>query len=640
MIVAHPFTRRFPVGAEATGNGVAFRVWAPDHCAATILFEGNPPIPPLDLLPEPDGYFCGVASEAAAGTRYRIRLDGARQLWPDPASRFQPEGPLGPSEVVDPDEFTWSDSQWRGVSLAGQALYEMHVGTFTQAGTWEAARGELAELADLGITTIELMPVAEFPGQFGWSYDAANLFAPSHLYGRPDDFRRFVNDAHRVGLGVILDVVYNHFGRIGEKILAAFAQRYFSVKHKTEWGRAPNFDETDSAPVREFLLANVSHWIDEYHLDGVRIDATQAFFDESPRHILLELARAARDTVEDRQIFVTGESEPQNAALFRSADQGGCEFDAMWNDDFHHAARVRLTGRSEAYYTDYTGNSAEFAAAALWGYLYQGQRYSWQKKPRGSPALDIRPERFVHYLQNHDQIANSPRGQRMNELTSPGRLRAMTALVLLMPQTPLLFQGQEFASSSPFLYFNDCGPDEAPALAAGRSKFLAQFRSYARPEIQAILPEPSDAKNFQRCKLDFSDRQRHAGIYALHRDLLHLRRELVRHDPTRLATATLGPDALLLRYFPFDMSTKLLLVNFGADLRLDSIAHPLAAPPAGARWKLHWSSEDPLYGGAGTPELDTLDGWRIPGEAAMMLVPVADVAAASSRRESSSGDGG
>ena len=253
-------------------------------------------------------------------------------------------------------------------------------------------------------------------------------------------------------------------------------------------GAGPQLRRGRLRAVRELLLANVGHWIDEYHLDGVRIDATQAFFDESPRHILLELARAARDAAEDRQVLVIGESEPQNASLFRSADQGGSEIDAMWNDDFHHAARVRLTGRMEAYYTDYTGNSAEFAAAALWGYLYQGQRYSWQKKPRGSPRIDIRPERFVHYLQNHDQIANSPRGQRVNELTSPGRLRAMTSLMLLMPQTPLLFQGQEFASSSPFLYFNDCGPDEAPALAAGRSKFLAQFRSYARRRFRRFFP--------------------------------------------------------------------------------------------------------------------------------------------------------
>ena len=430
------------------------------------------------------------------------------------------------------------------------------------------------------------------------------------------------NAAHGVGLGVILDVVYNHLGTVGEQILESFSPSYFSRRHKNDWGRAINFDDADSGPVREFFLANVRHWIAEYHLDGLRIDATQALEDDSPRPIILELVRAARAAAGGRQVLVVGENEPQQAALLRSAEQGGCELDALWNDDFHHAATVRLSGRSEAYYTDYRGTAEEFAAAAQWGFLYQGQRYSWQQNPRGTPALDIRPERFVQYLQNHDQLANSPRGLRIHELTSPGRLRAMTALWLLMPGTPLFFQGQEFAASAPFLYFND-GPREAAArVAEGRAKFLAQFRSYARPEIQANLPDPAVRSTFERCRLDLAERRSHAAIYALHRDLLRLRRELRRHDPTRLATATLGPDALLLRYFPFDMQTRLLLVNFGGDLRLPSIPQPLVAPPAGARWAVIWSSEDPRYGGDGAPEPDTPDGWQILGEAAVLLAPV------------------
>ncbi|HKD36316.1 MAG TPA: DUF3459 domain-containing protein, partial [Pirellulales bacterium] len=272
-------------------------------------------------------------------------------------------------------------------------------------------------------------------------------------------------------------------------------------------------------------------------------------------------------------------------------------------------------------YTDYTGAAEEFTAAAKWGYLYQGQRYSWQKKSRGTPALDIRPERFVHYLQNHDQVANSPRGERIHELTSPGRLRAMTALLLLMPQTPLLFQGQEFAASSPFLYFNDSGGN--PAFAEGRAKFLSQFRSYATSEIQAELPDPNDRTSFERCKLDFRERKTHAAVYNLHRDLLRLRRELASYDATRLATATIGADALLFRYYPFDASTRLLIVNLGRDLSLESIAQPLLAPPADMQWSIIWSSEDPRYGGHGSPDVYTSDGWRIPGEAATMLASVA-----------------
>jgi maltooligosyltrehalose trehalohydrolase len=603
-------------------EGVWFRVWAPGHRSVTIVFEGagGDSKSSFELPIEPDGYFSGVDPDSAAGMKYRLRLDGAGPLLPDPASRCQPDGPNGPSLVVDPADYDWHDSNWLGVPLAGQVLYEIHIGTFTRAGTWDAARAELAELAELGITVVELMPVAEFPGEFGWSYDAANLFAPSHLYGPPEAFRRFVDEAHRLGLGVILDVVYNHLGKIGEQFLARFTENYFSRRHSTEWGKALNFDEAHSGPVREFLLANLQHWIVEYHLDGVRLDATQAFDDDSPKHILLELARAAREAAGERQVLIIGESEPQRTSLLRPSDAGGCELDMLWNDDFHHAAHVRLTGRSEAYYTDYEGTSEEFAAAAKWGFLYQGQRYSWQNKPRGSPAFDICPKQFIHYLQNHDQLANSPRGERLHELTSPGRLRAMTALLLLMPETPLLFQGQEFAASSPFLYFHDCGGDKA--VAAGRAKFLTQFRSYALPEIQERLPDPADRGSFERSKLDFSERKSHAAIYSLHCDLLHLRRDLAHCDAGRLATATLGPDALLLRYYPFDQSTRLLIVNFGRDLRFPSIAQPLVAPPAGARWGILWSSEDPLYGGHGTPELDTPDGWRIPGEAAVMLAPV------------------
>jgi maltooligosyltrehalose trehalohydrolase len=620
MLMARRSTRRLTIGAEPMTGGVSFRVWAPGHDRAVVVYiEQRRSNDYFELARDDQGYFSGFDSSAKPGMTYWLELDGNGLQLPDPASRFQPAGPTGPSQIVDPADFEWHDSKWPGVSLAGQVLYEMHVGTLTRQGTWETATVELAELAELGITIIELMPVAEFPGHFGWSYDGANLFAPSHLYGSPDSFREFVDRAHQLGLGVILDVVYNHFGKVGEQLLASFTERYFSKRHTTEWGRAMNFDEADSEPVREFILSNLRHWIDEYRLDGLRIDATQAFDDDSPTHILLELAQAAREAAGERRILVVGESEPQSASLFRSAAEGGSEFDMLWSDDFHHAARVRLTGHSEAYYTDYTGAAEEFAAAARWGYLYQGQRYSWQRKGRGMPVLDIRPERFVHYLQNHDQVANSPRGERLHELISPGHLRAMTALLLLIPQTPLLFQGQEFAASSPFLYFNDSGGN--PAIAKGRAKFLSQFRSYATPEIQADLPDPSERANFDRCKLDFGERKSHAATYYLHRDLLRLRRELTRYDPTRLATGTIGADTLVLRYYPFDANTRLLFVNFGHDLNLQSIAQPLVAPPLNMKWTIEWSSEDPRYGGQGTPEVDTPDGWRIPGEAAVMLAP-------------------
>jgi maltooligosyltrehalose trehalohydrolase len=620
-------TRQLPIGTELTADGAHFRVWAPECRSVRVEFESSQARSPLELAPDEPGYFSGLASDAAAGDRYRLRLDGGNELWPDPASRFQAEGPEGASELIDPSGFIWDDSDWPGASIAGQVFYEMHVGTFTSEGTWPAAARQLPELARLGITVVELMPVAEFPGKFGWSYDGANQFAPTHLYGSPDDFRRFVDEAHRCRIAVILDVVYNHLGAIGERLLRPFSAAYFSRSHKNDWGSAINFDGDECGPVREFFLANVRHWIVEYHLDGLRIDATQAFHDRSKSHILRDLAQEARSAAGGRKIIVAGESEPQRAELLRSADVGGCELDALANDDFHHAAMVRLTGRREAYYSDYEGSAEEFIACAKWGYLFQGQRYAWQDNPRGTPALDVKAERFINFLQNHDQLANSPTGLRAHELTSRGRFRAMTALFLLAPQTPMLFQGQEFAASSPFFYFNDCAAGDAGEVARGRAKFLSQFPSYALPEVQAHLPAPSDPDLFRRCKLDFGERQRHAQVYALHLDLLRLRREdpvLRQHDAARIHGATLGPDAFLLRFLPEDpevVSTRLLIVNFGPDLRRESISQPLIAPPNRTRWNILWSSEDSRYGGTGTPPLETPKGWQIPGETAVVLHP-------------------
>lgn len=615
--------RRLPIGAEPQGRGVHFRVWAP-RCRRIQVVFGASPSTELELRRDAQSYFEGVA-DAEPGMTYALRIDDAPQLCSDPASRFQPQGPRGPSQIIDPGGYTWRDRDWPGVTLDNQVLYEMHVGTFTPQGTWRAAADELAELAALGVTALEIMPIAEFPGKFGWSYDATHLFAPSHLYGAPDDFRHFVDVAHQVGLGVLLDVVYNHWSRIGEEVVRPFSNAYVSTRHKNDWGAAVNFDGEDCQGVREFFLANVRHWISEYHVDGLRIDATQAFNDESPRSILLELGQAARESADGRGVLVIGENEPQLASLLRPERQGGCELDALWNDDFHHSAMVRLTGRREAYFSDYHGTAEELLAAVKWGFLFQGQRYAWQKHPRGTSALDIPAPRFINFLQNHDQMANSARGQRIHELTSPGLYRAMTALLLLAPQTPLLFQGQEFAASSPFLYFNDAQGEEAAKIAQGRADFLSQFPSLARPEVQRILPNPALPGNFERCKLDLSERERHGETYALHRDLLRLRRQdvvLGEHDASRMHGFALSADALVLRFLASSGETRLFIVNLGTDLDLESVAQPLVAPPDGCRWAILWSSEAPQYGGSGAAELDTPHGWRVPGEAATVLHPV------------------
>jgi len=577
----------------------------------------------IALESEQQGYFSGLLPEAAAGTLYRYRIDGRSELYPDPASRFQPQGPHGPSQVIDPSRFSWTDQNWGGVGLLGQVIYEIHLGTFTREGTYEAAGRELKELSECGITVVEIMPVADFPGSFGWGYDGVDLFAPTRLYGTPDDFRRFVDRAHALGLGVILDVVYNHFGPDGN-YLKPFSEHYFTDRYKNEWGEAINFDDEHAGPVREFFLANARYWIEEFHLDGLRLDATQQIFDRSSEHILTAISRTVREAANGRKTLLVAENEAQEARVARSPDRGGFGIDALWNDDLHHSALVALTGRQEAYYTDFQGSPQELLSAVKWGYLFQGQRFKWHKNPRGTPALDLAPAQFVTFLENHDQVANSGRGLRARLLTSPGRFKALTALVLLAPGTPMLFQGQEFGSSSPFLFFADHQPELAPLVREGRRRFLAQFLSLATPEAQPVFADPSDPSTVEKCKLDFSERQRNAEVYDLHRDLLRLRRTdpaFQGQRPRGFDGAVLGPHALLLRFFLEEGLDRLLIVNLGRALHLDPAPEPLLAPPEGKAWRIHWSSDHPRYGGCGTPPLDTDDNWRIPGEAAVVLIP-------------------
>jgi maltooligosyltrehalose trehalohydrolase len=504
-------------------------------------------------------------------------------------------------------------------------IYEMHLGTFTREGSWEAASRELPELADLGITMIEVMPIAEFPGRFGWGYDGVCLFAPYHLYGEPDDVRRFVDRAHAAGIAVILDVVYNHLGPDGN-YLTQFSESYFTDRYTNDWGQAINFEDEGSAPVRELYLANAGYWIDEFRFDGLRLDATQDVKDASEDHILAAVTRRTREAAGARSVYVVAENEPQDTWLVRPPADQGYGMDALWNDDFHHAAQVALTGRNEAYYKDYKGTPQELISLAKYGYLYQGQRYAWQEKRRGTSALELPPAAFVTFLQNHDQVANSARGERCHQLAAPGRFRALTALLLLGPGTPMLFQGQEFCASSPFLFFADHNPELARLVRKGRIEFLSQFPSLAFPAMQAGVPDPESSATFERCKLDLAERQTHTECYALHQDLLRLRREdpVFRGESRKgLDGAVLGAEAFVLRFFG-DGSDRLLLVNLGRDLGLDVVPEPLLAPPAGGRWEVLWSSEEPRYGGNGAPAPEDENGcWRLPGQATVAMRSVA-----------------
>jgi maltooligosyltrehalose trehalohydrolase len=629
-----PVTRRLPVGAEVVDGGVHFRVWAPRRKSVEVVLEQRRQAIPLE--PEADGYFSGLSAEARSGTRYRFRLDGGDTLYPDPVSRYQPQRVHGPSEVVDPSQFKWTDHHWPGISSHGQVLYEMHVGTFTSEGTWTAAARELQELKELGITCIEMMPVADFPGRFGWGYDGVDLFAPTALYGTPDDLRRFVDAAHAIDMAVILDVVFNHMGPDGNYV-NEYSDTYFSKSHKNDWGQSLNFDGEGSAGVREFFLSNARYWISEYHFDGYRFDATQAIVDDSQEHILAAITRAAREAAGSRSIFLVTENEPQETRIVRPAEHGGYGMDALWNDDFHHSAAVALIGRNEAYFMDYAGAPQEFIAAVKWGYLFQGQQYRWQSgKRRGRPALDLPPTAFVNYIQNHDQIANYAHGQRIHELSSLAQFRAMTALLLLAPQTPLLFQGQEFAASASFHYFADHTPELGKLICEGRKREHSLFPSVAQPEMLASVRNPTTLDTFDRCKINFAERSQgyHGRIYQMHKDLLRLRREdsvfqrvAARGD---IDGSVLGPDAFFLRFFAPGDEDRLLLINLGRDLILGIVPDPLLAPPRAKQWEMMWSSEHPSYGGSGAPSPESHgepwrqpgESWRIPGRCAVVLKPV------------------
>jgi len=635
-----PAGRRFAQGAELGAGGTHFRVWAPGRRTVEILLEkgGGEGHLPHALEQEGDGHWSGFIAGAGAGARYRIRLDGEGKGLPDPASRFLPEGPHGPSEIVDPAAFPWTDSLWTGLPLHGQLLYELHIGTFSPEGTWQGATAKLPLLKELGITAVEVMPVAEFPGRFGWGYDGVSWFAPTHLYGRPDDFRRFVDEAHRLELGVLLDVVYNHLGPDGN-YLEQFSPRYIA-EHSNEWGRGMNFDGEDSGPVRRLVIDNAAYWIDEFHLDGLRLDATQAITDRSAEHVIAALGRAARAAAGGRRLLLIGENEPQDANLMRSTELGGLGLDGLWNDDLHHSMKVALTGRRQAYFSDYLGTSSEWLAAVKHGFLFQGQRSVWQDKRRGHAARGLPAASFVAFLENHDQVANSMWGDRVWAESNPACHRAMTALLMLGPWTPLLFQGQEWNSSAPFHYFADHTPELAKMVRQGRATFMSQFPGCATAAGAALLPDPGSPAVVEATRLRWEERlqEPHASAWRLHADLAALRRAeptLTAHAATGVTreVATLGPSCGVIRYFvdgPVSgagSQERLLIINLGADLILPTIAEPLLSPPAEpshACWRIIWSSEDPRYGGVGCVEPDSEEkGWHIPGSAALLLGPLA-----------------
>ncbi|HEX2658461.1 MAG TPA: malto-oligosyltrehalose trehalohydrolase, partial [Polyangia bacterium] len=521
-------TRRFAHGPEIVEGGVSFRIWAPKRTRVELVIDGRPE--PIPLRREEDGYWSVVVGSATAGTRYRYRLDGEGPDLPDIAARYLPEGPHAAAEVVDHRTFTWTDDAWVGPELARAVMYELHIGTFSPEGNWAGAIAKLPALKELGVTVIEVMPVAEFSGDFGWGYDGVAWYAPTRLYGKPDDFRAFVDRAHALGMGVILDVVYNHMGAVGD-YSAQFCP-YYVGQTPTEWGNGLNYDGEHCEGVRALAVENAVYWIQDFHLDGLRLDAIQAITDHSAEHLVTALARATRAAAGKRRLLLVGENEPQDARLLRQHTEPGVGsgLDALWNDDFHHTAIVTLTGRRQGYFSDYLGQSREWLAAARHGFLFQGQRSAWQKQGRGHSTRGLAMNAFISFLENHDQVANSLWGARVWQQSSPAHHRAMTTLLLLGPWTTLLFQGQEWNSSAPFLFFAQHEEPLAGQVAQGRATFLAQFPGCATPEAQKMLRIPAEPATFQDSHLHWDEREQplHARALRLHTDLLRLRRE----DPT------------------------------------------------------------------------------------------------------------
>ncbi|HSR19152.1 MAG TPA: malto-oligosyltrehalose trehalohydrolase [Ignavibacteriaceae bacterium] len=624
-------SRKIFIGAELFKNkGVHFRVYAPKRKGVSVVIgetfekvnQENGKVYRLES--ESNGYFSGLIKDASSGNLYKYLFED-NSLYPDPASFFQPYGPHGPSEIIDPDNFNWSDSEWKGITgKKNQIIYEMHVGTFSQEGIWESAKKNLEHLKDLGVTIIEIMPVAEFSGKFGWGYDGVNLFAPYHVYGRPEAFKDFINSSHLMNIGVILDVVYNHLGPDGN-YMSQFTDDFLSDKHNTDWGKAVNFDGDNSQFTRDFIKQNALYWCEEFHLDGLRFDATQDIVDESGLHILLEIVRTLKDKSGRGKYFVA-ENEPQNSKFILPAEKGGLGIDSMWNDDFHHSCIVALTGRNEAYYSDYLGQPQEFISSCKYGFLYQGQYYKWQKKRRGTPSLSMDAASLVNFIQNHDQIANSGRGLRIHKIASLGSYKAITALMILSPGTPMLFQGQEYASDTPFYYFADHKEELSELIYSGRTEFMSQFRSIATPEMIARLPVPSEIHTFVHCKLNIADKNKNKAIFDLHKDLIKIKKEdpvLMLQQNDKIDGAVLNNSTFVLRYFGENNEDRIFLVNLGVDLHLNPAPEPLLSPPTDREWQILWSSEDIKYGGNGTAPLETENNWIIPGHAAVLLQPAA-----------------
>jgi maltooligosyltrehalose trehalohydrolase len=564
-----------PFGAECRDDGsVRFRLWAPAARRVELCLNGAKRSAGLPLERCDQGWFELVTDVAKPGTQYYFRISDAQEV-PDPASRFQPQNVHGPSEVIDPDAFDWRDPSWHGRRWEEAVIYELHVGAFTPLGTFSSARERLDYLADLGITALELMPVADFPGHRNWGYDGVFLFAPDSTYGRPEDLKELVQSAHDRGIMVLLDVVYNHFGPEGN-YLRSYAPQFFTERHRTPWGEGINFDGPESRAVRDFFIHNALYWLSEYHVDGLRLDAVHAIIDDSTPHILTELADAVRKSIEpDRQVHLILENDRnQSGYLQPTACCRPRSYTAQWNDDVHHALHVLITGERDGHYSDYCEHPIDQLGRCLvGGFAYQGEASRYRNgEPRGEATAGVPLTAFVSFLQNHDQVGNRAFGERIIQIADCRAVRAATAILLLSPSPPLLFMGEEFGAETRFLFFCDFEKDLAGAVTAGRRSEFAHFARFDDPTQREQIPDPNAASTFEASRLVWSAiaEPNHQDWLGFYRHLLQLRS---RHIASRLSPACAinadyeihGNRGLAASWkFP-DRSKLILMVNLGAD---------------------------------------------------------------------------
>jgi maltooligosyltrehalose trehalohydrolase len=603
------------IGAELLENGCRFCVWAPDVSSVDVIIGSTERAVALNR--SGDGYFCGEVDNIPSGSLYHYRLDGQKNR-PDPASRFQPKGVHGPSEVID-QTFSWDDARWTGLPIAAYVLYELHVGTFTAEGTFDAIVPYLAELKDLGVTAIELMPVAQFPGSRNWGYDGVFPFAPQNSYGGPNGLKRLVNACHKLGLAVVLDVVYNHLGPEGN-YLADFGP-YFTDRYQTPWGRALNFDGPESDHVRRYFIENALYWITEFHVDALRLDAVHAILDHSPYTFLEQLADEVREHAKTltRAVCLIPESAANDARLIRSRDRCGFGFDAQWNDDFHHALRGVLTHEKSGYYEDY-GQFSHLGKAFREGFVYSGDYSSYRRRRHGISSQDIPAERFVVFAQNHDQVGNRMLGERLSQLVPFEALKLAAATVILSPFVPLLFMGEEYGEEAPFQYFvSHSDPALIDAVRNGRREEFAAFGWEGQP------PDPQDEDTFRRAKLNHQLRRegKLRALWTFYRELLRLRKVL-----TPLAELSKARCDVI----EFDEQRVLLLRRWSGSEVATTILNFNHAPvsvalPMEGRWHKALDSSDLRWEGPGASLPLEFEGeksveFHLPPTSAVLLVGV------------------